>query len=76
MTDPSEIVNTISRMKWQHIQYGGEPIKITMSIQTYYTMKNAVKDLFIPSKERPETICGLEVEMREDLADDTLFIVS
>ena len=76
MTDHSEIVNTISRMKWQHIQHGGEPTKITMSIQTYYTMKNAVKDIIVPCKSKEEKICGLEIEMREDLADDTLFIVS
>ena len=76
MTNYSDIVNTLSRMKWQHIKYGGEPTKITMSIQTYYTMKNAVKDIMFPCKSEEETICGLKIEMREDLSDDTLFIVS
>ena len=74
MTDPSDIVNTIHRMRWQHIEHGGEPTKITMSIETYYTMLNSVKEIMnITGKP---TICGLEMEVRDDVADDTLFIVS
>ena len=77
MTDPSEIVNTIHRMKWQHIEHGGEPTKITMSIKTYYTMLKAVQNMVIVHKEpKKQTICGLEIEVRDDVADDTLFIVS
>ena len=75
MTNPSEIANTIHRMKWQHIENGGEPTKVTMSVQTYYTMLNSVRDIMV-NAEKSKTICGLEIEVREDVEDDVLFIVS
>ena len=78
MKNPSEIVSTIKRMKNKHIENGGEPTKITMSKETYYTMLQSVQHLIINYKDRQkmQTICGLEIEVRDDVASDTLFIVS
>ena len=78
MKNPYEIVSTIQRMKHKHIENGGEPTKITMSNETYYTMLQSVQHLIINYKDRPkmQTICGLEIEVRDDVERDTLFIVS
>lgn len=75
MLEPPEIVNTIHRMRWQHKQFGGDPKTVTMGLQTYYTLLMD-NHLYYTKGCNCNMICGMEIEVRNDLADDVIFIVS
>ena len=78
MTNPEEIVETIQKMKYKHEANGGKPEKITMHSETYYSMLASCKEVMAVEIEKVPhaTICGLLMEVRNDMDKDVLFIVS
>ena len=76
--DEETILNTIKRMRWDNLRYGGDPKKITMSRKTFNDMVSEVRELMcIDAGDHPEyTVCGMEIEIRDDVDPETLFIVS
>lgn len=75
---PSEAFDYIQRMRWDHIRNGGDPKKITMSRKTFATIVASIRDLMvIDAGDHPEyTICGMEIEQRDDIDPNVMFIVS
>lgn len=76
--DEEAVLNTIKRMRWDHLRHGGDPKKITMSRETFHDMVSGVRELMcIDAGDHPEyTVCGMEIEIRDDVDPETLFIVS
>ena len=76
--DEEAVLNAIKRMRCDHLRHGGEPTKITMSRKTFYEMVSGVRELMcIDEGDHPEyTVCGMEIEIRDDVDPETLFIVS
>ena len=76
--DMEAVLNTIKRMRWDHLRHGGNPKKITMSRKTFDGMVSGVRELMcIDEGDHPEyTVCGMEIEIRDDVDPETLFIVS
>ena len=76
--DDEAVLNAIKRMRWDHLRHGGEPTKITMSRKTFVEMVSGVRELMcIDEGDHPEyTVCGMEIEIRDDVDPETLFIVS
>ena len=73
-----DVLAWIKRMRWDHLRYGGEPTKITMSRKNFVEMVSGVSELMcIDAGDHPEyTVCGMEIEIRDDVDPETLFIVS
>lgn len=73
-----DVLNSIKRMRWDHLRHGGEPTKITMSRKNFVEMVSGVRELMcIDAGDHPEyTVCGMEIEIRDDVDPETLFIVS
>lgn len=76
--DEEAVLNAIKRMRWDHLRHGGEPTKITMSRKNFVEMVSGVRELMCIDKgDYPEyTVCGMEIEIRDDVDPETLFIVS
>ena len=76
--DEEAVLNAIKRMRWDHLRHGGEPTKITMSRKTFDEMVSGIRELMcIDEGDHPEyTVCGMEIEIRDDVDPETLFIVS
>lgn len=76
--DEETVLNVIKRMRWDHLRHGGDPQKITMSRKTFRDMVSGVRELMcIDEGDHPEyTVCGMEIEIRDDVDPETLFIVS
>ena len=76
--DEKTVLKTIKRMRRDHLRNGGYPKKITMSRKTFQDMVSEVHELMCIDKgDHPEyTICGMEIEIRDDVDPETLFIVS
>lgn len=74
----TDVLNSIKRMRWDHLRHGGDPKKITMSRETFNDMVSEVRELMCFDKgDHPEyTVCGMEIEIRDDVDPETLFIVS
>ena len=77
MTD-ADVLGSIERMRRDHIQHGGEPKKITMSRKNFVEMVSGIRELIcIDAGDHPEySICGMAIEIRDDVDPETLFIVS
>lgn len=73
-----DVLNSIKRMRWDHLRHGGEPTKITMSRKNFVEMVSGVRELMcIDAGDHPEyTVCGMQIEIRDDVDPETLFIVS
>lgn len=73
-----DVLNSIKRMRWDHLRHGGDPKKITMSRKNFVEMVSRVSELMcIDAGDHPEyTVCGMEIEIRDDVDPETLFIVS
>ena len=71
-------IDDIKRMRETHMRYGGEPTKITMSRKTYDEMVSGIRQLMIVPDNAEDVwkVCGMEIEIRDDLDPDTMFIVS
>ena len=76
--DEETVLNVIKRMRWDHLRHGGDPKKITMSRKTFRDMVSGVRELMcIDEGDHPEyTVCGMKIEIRDDVDPETLFIVS
>ena len=74
----TDVLNSIKRMRWDHLRHGGDPQKITMSRETFNDMVSEVRELMcIDEGDHPENrVCGMEIEIRDDVDPETLFIVS
>ena len=71
------VIDDIKRMRHQHMRYGGEPTKITMSRKTYVEMVSGIRQLMtIQDNEEDWKVCGMEIEIRDDIDPNTMFIVS
>ena len=71
------VIDDIKRMRHQHMRYGGEPTKITMSRKTYVEMVSGIRQLMtVPDNEEDWKVCGMEIEIRDDIDPNTMFIVS
>ena len=72
------VVDDIQRLRNQHLRYGGEPTKITMSRKTYEEMVSGIRQLMtVPDNaEEDWKVCGMEIEIRDDIDPNTMFIVS
>ena len=72
------VVEDIQRMRNQHMRYGGEPTKITMSRITYCEMVDGIRQLMtVPDNAEEEwKVCGMEIEIRDDVDPKVMFIVS
>ena len=73
-----DVLAWIKRMRLDHLRHGGEPTKITMSRKNFVEMVSGVRELMcIDAGDHPEyTVCGMEIEIRDDVDPETLFIVS
>ena len=76
--DEETVLNTIKQMRLSHLRLGGDPMKITMSRKTFYDMVSGVRELMcIDAGDHQEyTVYGMEIEIRDDVDPETLFIVS
>ncbi len=76
--DEEAVLNAIKRMRFDHLRHGGNPKKITMSRKIFHDMVSGVRELMcIDAGDHPEyTVCGMEIEIRDDVDPETLFIVS
>ena len=71
------VIDDIKRLQLQHMRYGGEPSKITMSRKTYNEMVSGICQLMTcPDSGEDWTVFGMEIEIRDDLDPETMFIVS
>ena len=71
------VIDDIKRMREQHMRYGGEPTKITMSRKTYREMVDGIRLLMtVPDNVEDWKVCGMEIEIRDDVDPNTMFIVS
>ena len=72
------VIDDIKRMRLAHMRYGGEPKKITMSRKTYEEMVMGIRQLMTVREDDYETwtVCGMEIEVRDDVDPSTMFIVS
>lgn len=73
-----DVLNSIKRMRLSHLRLGGNPKKITMSRKTFNDMVSEVSELmcFDAGDHTESTVCGMEIEIRDDVDQETLFIVS
>lgn len=73
-----DVLASIKRMRWDHLRHGGEPTKIIMSRKNFVEMVSGVRELMcIDAGDHPEyTVCGMQIEIRDDVDPETLFIVS
>ena len=73
-----DVLNCIKRMRLSHLRLGGNPKKITMSRKTFNDMVSEVNELMcFDAGDHPEyTVYGMEIEIRDDVDTETLFIVS
>ena len=73
-----DVLAWIKRMRLDHLRHGGEPTKITMSRKNYVEMVSGIRELiYIDEGDYPKyTVCGMEIEIRDDVDPETLFIVS
>lgn len=76
--DEQCVLNAIKRMRWDHMRHGGNPTKITMSRKNFHDMVSGIRELVcIDAGDHADyTICGMEIEIRDDVDPETLFIVS
>ena len=76
--DEQYILNAIKRMRLDHMRHGGNPTKITMSRKNFHDMVSGIRELFcIDEGDHDDcTIYGMEIEIRDDVDPETLFIVS
>lgn len=76
--DEETVFSIITRMRLSHLRLGGDPKKITMSRKTFNDMVSGVRELMcIDAGDHPEyTVYGMEIEIRDDVDPETLFIVS
>ena len=76
--DEQDVLNAIYRMRLDHMRHGGNPTTITMSRKNFYDMVSGVRELMrIDEGDHPEyTVFGMEIEIRDDVDPETLFIVS
>jgi len=71
------VIDDIKRMRTQYMRYGGEPTKITMSRKTYDEMVSGIRQLMtVPDNEEDWKVCGMEIEIRDDIDPEVMFIVS
>ena len=72
------VIDDIKRLRTQHMRYGGEPTKITMSRKTYEEMIRGIRQLMtVPDNAEEEwKVCGMEIEIRDDVDPEVMFIVS
>lgn len=72
------VIDDIQRLRNQHMRYGGEPTKITMSRKTYEEMISGIRQLttFPDNAEEEWKVCGMEIEIRDDVDPEVMFIVS
>lgn len=71
------VIDDIKRLRLAHMRYGGEPTKITMSRKTYVEMVSDIRQLMtIPYNADDWTVCGMEIEIRDDVDPNVMFIVS
>ena len=77
MTD-DDVLKWIKQMRVDHLRHGGEPKKITMSRKNFVEMVSGFRELVcIDAGDHPEyTVCGMEIEIRDDVDPNTLFIIS
>ena len=73
-----EIVTWIKRMRLDHMRHGGEPKKITMSRKNFVELVSGLRDLVCVDMgdDVGHVIFGMEVEIRDDVDPNTLFIIS
>ena len=73
-----DAVLEIKKMQWEHIRHGGQPSKITMSTQTFIEIVDELNDLIAVNKEGHIVyqIFGMDIEMRDDIDQNTMFIIS
>ena len=76
--DEETVLSIIKHMRLDHLRHGGDPKKITMSRKTFHDIVSGVRELMcIDAGDHPEyTVCGMEIEIRDDVDPETLFIVS
>ena len=74
----NDVLESIKRMRLDHLRHGGEPKKITMSRKNFVEMVSGIRELIcIDAGDHPEySICGMAIEIRDDVDPETLFIVS
>ena len=71
------VIDDINRMRYQHMKYGGEPTKITMSRKTYNEMVDGIRQLItMPDNGKDWKVYGMEIEIRDDVDPQVMFIVS
>lgn len=75
--DEQYVLNAIKRMRLDHMRHGGNPTKITMSRKNFHDMVSGIRELYIDAGDHADyTVCGMEIEIRDDVDPETLFIVS
>ena len=72
------VIDDIKRMRWEHLRHGEEPKKITMNQRTFDEIVSSSNELIcIDAGDHPEyKICGMDVEIRNDVDPTTMFIIS
>ena len=74
----NEVLEWIKRMRWQQLRHGVKPTKITMSRKNFNEMASGLRELVcIDAGDHTEyTVCGMEIEIRDDVDQNTLFIIT
>ena len=73
------VIDDIKRMRWSHLRAGATgPGKITMSRKTFIEMTSNVRELMcVDAGDHPEwTVCGMQIEVRDDADPEVMFIIS
>ena len=72
------MIETIKRMINYQRMLGNHPTKISMSRQGYLELKISLSDIMLkpPDECNPTGIFGLEIEVRDELENGVLYIIS
>ena len=73
------VIDDIKRMRWSHLRAGATgPGKITMSRKMFNEMVNGVRELMhVDAGDHPDwTVCGMQIEVRDDVDPEIMFIIS
>lgn len=72
------MIETIKRMINYHRMLGNHPTKVYMSRQGYRELMISVSDIMLkpPDECNVTEIFGLEIEVRDDLENGVLYIIS
>ena len=72
------MIETIKRMINYQRMLGNHPTKVYMSRQGYKELTISLSDIMLkpPDECNPTWVCGLEIEVRDELENGVLYIIS